>query len=302
MILLMMSIKRCLFVCILSLFPLCANSQEQKWELAIELEKQDYLIYEDIWLDLTLTNITSDSIRTVGIGTPNHRGFYVVVKDASGAELEYTGPVYGFLSSPGRLIMAGDYEYQSFNLPELFGKSNCEYEYRAPSSYLPAGRYSVQANFDGAVSNIIFFGIVEPSGSELEALKLLDRARAILITGEPIHLGVPIYQELLDKYPNSVYAEKSYKYTLKDSQASRAAIESGTFDWRAYTLDMLEKFPNSGTARGRLQWLIEDLEKESREEVLDEFIQTKPNTRCAKCSRQMLKQIKQKHEFEHKGE
>lgn len=300
--LLIISFKRYLFVCILSLFPLCANSQEQKWELAIELEKQDYLVYEDIWLDLTLTNITSDSIRTVGIGAPNHRGFYVVVKDDSGTELEYTGPMILFGNSPGRLIMAGDYEYRSFNLPHLFGESDFEREDYTHWSYSAAERYSVQASFDGAVSNTIFFDIIEASGLELEALKLLDRARENPMTRETMHLAVPIYQELLDKYPNSVHAEKSYRYTLKNSQASSAAIENGTFDFRAYTLEMLENFPNSGNAIGRLRWLMEDLENESREEVLNGFIQARPNTRCAKFSRQMLKQIKQKHDYEHKGE
>ena len=63
-----------LFVTILS-SGVYAN--ENKLNLEIKLEKQNSIFHEPIWLDITLTNITSDTLRTHGLVSPNCRKFFI---------------------------------------------------------------------------------------------------------------------------------------------------------------------------------------------------------------------------------
>ena len=41
-------------------------SNENKWKVEIELDKQTYVLYEPIWLDVNLYNRTSETLRTQG--------------------------------------------------------------------------------------------------------------------------------------------------------------------------------------------------------------------------------------------
>ncbi len=285
-----------LFLFLIMIVPQIVFAEENNWGLKIKLDKQEYLLYEKIWMDVTLTNKTSDSIRTKGISTPNQRGFNVVLKNSSGKKLEYTGPISVFGSSFGHLIMAGDYEYQSFDLLQLFEESKTERKYYAPwgyFNYLPVGSYSVQVNFDGAISNIVYFKIIVPSSSELDALKLLGEANKIPMGRKTMYLAATIFQKLVDEYPNSVYAETCFRFSRKNSKEEREAIDNGIFDHRGLTLEILDKFPNSGKSRTRLRWLSKKLNKKEFNKILNKFIDNYPNKRVAKFAKQKLKQIKQ---------
>ncbi len=84
-----------LFLFLIMIVPQIVFAEENNWELKIKLDKQEYLLHEKIWLDATITNISSDSLSTNGFVFPSQ--FVVELKDESGNILKYTGPesIYG---------------------------------------------------------------------------------------------------------------------------------------------------------------------------------------------------------------
>jgi len=51
---------------ILAAIALSTNpyAQGKQWGLQIDLAKEKYILHETIWLDVTLTNVTTDTLRT----------------------------------------------------------------------------------------------------------------------------------------------------------------------------------------------------------------------------------------------
>lgn len=284
-------LKCSIFIISLLLFPLLVNAEkpkDKKWEMLINLDKQEFLLHEILLLDVTITNITSDTLKNDCIVFPNHYGFSFIIKDSQGDTLEYDGLVLSSLSKiKTYLIEPGGQIYRSFNLLYLYSPLNHN-----------TSSYSIQANinlgyenkylFDDLTSNEISFSIIDPSGDEKEALELLIKARKLSTARETMPDGVPIYNEILNKYPNSVYSEESYRGSLRYTKKSVDAITSGTFDSITFNLKMINNFPNSGTTRGWLQGLSKRLKEEKMNEILNKVIKDYPNSRAAKYANQML--------------
>jgi len=53
------------------------HASDNNWDIKIELSKQEYVLHEPVLLDVTLTNNTSDTLRTHGLIVPNHYHFHI---------------------------------------------------------------------------------------------------------------------------------------------------------------------------------------------------------------------------------
>ena len=287
-------IDKLLILCLIFVISLCSNiySDENEWDLEIELAKQDFVLHERIWLDVTLTNTTSDTLRTHGLALPNHRQFTIELRDNNGNLIEYTGIKYSIASAPGRLLFeAGEQDYGCFNLLELFGsrERNSGYsvlDWRFP--YIKEGMYTVQANFEGAISNKLTLNIVEPFGKEKEILKLIEKASSIWAQDntEP---SAQIFQGIVDKYPISVFAEKCYYLSRIYNHMGK--IREGTYDKRILKKELLINFPNSGNSRNWLLAITYKLDDNEKIEIFNKFIEDYPNKRCSKFADQMRKRL-----------
>ena len=132
---------------------------EDKWSLEIGLAKQTYTMFEPVWLDVTLTNITSDTQWTYGLAcAPNQVGLYLDITDSNGNEVPYTGPQFQYspASGPGYPFAAGEKDYGTYNLLEFFGLPSSESSYHLPFlrfPFMPTGAYTIQAHYEDASSN-----------------------------------------------------------------------------------------------------------------------------------------------------
>ncbi len=277
----------------------CAN--ENKWNLEIKLDKQNYISHEPIWLDITLSNITPDTIRTHGLLYPNHREFFIELRDSNGEPVEYTGAQYSLAQHPGNLFLGpGEKEYGSFDLLKLFqfrkeipGYSVSKILFR----YIPKGTYTVQVHYEGDFSNEITFNIVEPSGDEKEVIKMIEDVERS--SGK--HAPYPVskkFQEIVNRFPNSVFAEICFyesRFLSKEIRdGMKVSFKEGN---NKIKMEMLENYPNSGNSYGWLRSITRDMDDSTKLDFINNLKGANLNTRSAKFIEQMQERIdKQKTE------
>ena len=54
--------KKLIVILLLLIIAQSATTEEPQWEFKIELSKENYLLEENIWLDVTITNISKDTL------------------------------------------------------------------------------------------------------------------------------------------------------------------------------------------------------------------------------------------------
>ncbi len=272
------------------------NSSENKWKLEIKLDKQNYISHEPIWLDITLTNITSDTLRTHGLVSPNCRKFFIELIDEAGKLVEYTGAVNSMVTLPGKLLLnAGEQDYRSFDLLELFASYDKNSGYSVPIMrfpFIPEGTYTVRVLFEDDISNELTFNIVEPAGDEKEALELIEKAGKIWKQNNT-DPSSQIYKEIVERFPNSVFAETCFYLSRFYSQERWNGLKDGSYDKRILYKEMLHNYPNSGQSKGWLMAITRDMDDSKKMNFLNKLKETNPNTRSAKFIEQMQRRIGQ---------
>ncbi len=240
--------------------PVSEEPPESKWKLEIGFEKDTFQLRELIWLDVTLTNPTDDTLRSWGLAPPCHVFFCIELTDSVGIPIPYSGPLSDVFRGPGFLIYPNEQYYNCFNLKDLFAT--------------PPGRYFVRGVYGGTFSNKISFTVVHPKGKEQEAEQsFLDAFGAPL--DRPVDSDKVVQLRMLEAYPNSVYAEL-------------AAIRLLKYD------EFLDRFPNSGQTRSRLTGHMMGLNDEEKIEYLESAIIKYQGTRAAKHALQLLRFEKNK--------
>ena len=269
----------------------------QDWDLGIELSKETFISHEMIWLDVTLTNVSADSIRTNGVAIPHHFGFEIDIKDSDGKILEHTGAMWSFGSGPGNfLIASGANQYDCFDLASLYAPSKSASNYKVLGMrfpFIPTGQYTIQSHFEDATSNVISFTIVEPNSVEEEALRLIEEASE-LRAHEEFDLAGRKFREVVDNYPNSVYAEKCYYMSHIYSNEAKVARETGSFDQIGLRRKLLENYPNSGNSCTWLRVITHEMDNSEKQRVVSGFLEKSPNTRLSKFAEQMLRRMPNK--------
>ncbi len=278
-----------IFLVFLSCNVFFEQAHTSDWSVNISLDKKEYIVYESIWLDVELKNISDKSLETQGIPTPNHLGFIVKVTDSSGNTLPYTGIQVLYAGESVKSVKPGDFEYLPINLLSSFRFAEYKRDLYAPYgffSYIPPGAYTVQVELEGETSNILNFEIKEPEGQELEALILLNKASKIAPVPENYPLIIPIYKELVDNYPTSVYAETSHDLYISETHYQERV--EGTFNYDSLTILMLRTYPNSGNSIARLSSLKKYSKNINIQELVKSINTNYPNSRAAKYGKFLL--------------
>ena len=275
----------------------CAG--KDKWSLEIGLAKQTYTMFEPVWLDVTLTNMTSDTQWTYGLPyAPNQVRLYIDITDSGGNEVPYTGPQFQYspASGPGYPFAAGEKDYGTYNLLEFFGLPSSESSYHLPFlrfPFMPTGAYTIQAHYEDASSNAITLTIVQPAGEEKEILDLIEKATTVL-RRDNSGPAAQIFREVVDRFPNSGFAEECYYlfkwYSLNTLEEKRAELR----DFRDFSRDMLLHYPNSGDCAGWLKTITRDLTDAEVIDTLNKYEERLPQTRCSRFAEQMSRELKQK--------
>jgi len=279
------------------LSPSSIYSNENNWQVEIELEKQTYVLHEPIWLDVNLFNSASETLRTQGLSDPNQSQFIIEFKDSIGGTVEYTGPQYLMVADSGKLFLEpGENDYGSFDLLDFFGSFEEKSGYSVLVTrfhFIPKGAYTIRVLFEDNFSNELTFNIEEPFGEEKQALELIEEASKIW-TSNNTDTSAQIFQEIVDKFPNSVFVEKCYYLSRFYLQKNRDKRKQGLFDYRTFYIEFLENYPNSGNSKSWLLSITRDLDDDQKLKIFNKYIEDYPNTRCFKFAQQMKNRILKK--------
>ncbi len=284
-----------LFLLFASILSSSLSANENDWGLEIQLSKQTYMSHEPVLLDVVLTNITSDTLRTYGLDTPNHLDYWIHLRDGTGELLEHTGVHFEIADYPGRLLLeAGEQYYGCVNVLDLFGSRQNKSGYQLPRTRFPhisKGAYTVQVRFEETVSNELTFEVIEPFGVERAALELVVKASGAWVQDDQ-GPSSQIFREVVNTFPNSVYAERCYYLSHMYSQAVRDARAGGTFRYNDLYKEMLVKYPDSDQSRSWLVSIYRRMDdKEKAISIVSRCASDSSDTRSSKFARQILRQL-----------
>ncbi len=273
--------KKYIIILILLSISQSVIAENSNYKFKIELSKQKYLLMEPIWLDVTLTNISPDTIRMPSICLEcQDSSLTFELLDDSGKSYKYSGDVWSiaYSSTNGYLYGHNEGIFKCFNLLETNGINDHGLIGALWLNHLPVGLYSIRVYFYGGCSEKLNFEIVEPEGSSKQEYNEL--LNAYLSRKE--HDIEYVYEELnkfIEKYPNSIYIEKAY------------------WDRHEYK-KIFKKFPNSGYNRINLSYILNNLTSKEKQEFLQKIILNNPNSRSAKYAKQILNKQKLKKKEE----
>lgn len=144
--------------------------------------------------------------------------------------------------------------------------------------------------YHNLTSNTISFNVVEQTPEQKDAYEMFLNANKLLkyktdFIGE---VSIPIFQEILENYPNTFVAEKCMRGILTYGKDSWLSNKDQKFDFDKFDYTMLSNFPNSGNASGWIGRLVYDYDGFIQSEILKEIISLYPNTRAARFAKQKL--------------
>ncbi len=259
-----------------------AHALDHRWDVEVALSKNQYVLREPIWLDVTLTNVGVDTQRTDGLIFPNHQRFMIELKDASGHTMGHTGLRYEIAPHPGYLtIEPGQADYKSFNILPLFAFSESSFLLHSTVPFIPTGLYTVQVYFEGTASAILNFSVIVPTGQAREALDLIEQARGYWAKDNRSTAGQKL-KEAVERFPDGPYAELCCRLSLEFAPEAWPDGMQGTCDKTSRPRDLLEKYPNSGNSGGWIEDITRDMDLQAKSAFLDSLAEAHPNSRSAK--------------------
>ncbi|MGB2698553.1 MAG: hypothetical protein WBD28_11950 [Candidatus Zixiibacteriota bacterium] len=275
------NIETWMIITIIILTTVHLQANTKKLKLETDLSKEMYVVSEPIWLDITLTNISQDTVRTFGPCIPCGDTKLQIINE-KGDTLPYVGVKADFAGS-GHLMQSGEQIYNCHNILEYYGNREDLIRFR-----LRPGEYSVQATYYGSKSGIINsqktnFEVKEPAGSEKEALTILKNGYSAQISKES-ESAIENFETLIQKFPKSVYVETAYFYLAASYQIYKGDAEK----CRNLKVETLEKFPDSGYSRGIIAFLVRGKEPSQQKNFLLETTKKHPHTRAAKFAQKIL--------------
>lgn len=253
-------------------------------EITVISDKNEYLVREPIFVTWTFKNIT-DTV----ICLPS---YYV---NECLKVVDSTGKIYRkrLLISYGfgcDTIWPGETISKSEEITDMYGITE-----EPESSYnLPSFTYSISYESKFGNSNELKIRIVQPVGGEKEAMLILKEAGELYVKREKRTQTYLKYLELVEKYPNSVYAERALDYAGLCFEYSRN-LEEKIKSVEAYK-KLIEKYPESRYVNGAFTSIMEIFrvlkDKRGVEKLLNELIKKHPNPKISGEARKRLKQVK----------
>ena len=240
-------------------------------KIKIWVDKSLYLTREPIFVNYEIKNV-SDSVLFLNFFEIYE---YFMVKDQSG---RFYGPLTrGEYVHGDRLLPQGSHSAW-LNITDLYrvteaGEYTCFIQ-------MPAGGFFP---YTGAKSNTIKIKVEEPKGDERKALDLYLQAEKLRWTkdSKKRELGFLKYQELVDRYPKSVYAPKSLRAAIGAYLHSREDKKKVI----PVCIRLIEEYPNSyywGSGFSHLVGTYEVLtDKAGAIKNMQELIKNHPNSKIS---------------------
>lgn len=276
---------------ILLLIPTFVSADGTLWEFKLSLDKETYLLEEDIWLDIYITNISDDTLKSAGVIKQKGGGFLFSASDCSDNPIDYTGNYQGVRLFPKTyLIPPGDYLYACYNLKDMFSSITQNRGCYNISAVIDLP-FESDCYFDDLQSNILTFEVVEPTGNEQRAFNLRTQAREARFTDDKDSRD-RYYQALLDSFPHSAYAAEAFDYLSGKITHDYSSKGRKNFDYIKFSNQLLFRYPDSYDVIGSLNWILyksEELGQQTRDIILNSILNVSRGTRLWEYTNQKVK-------------
>lgn len=241
------------------------------FEIKISSDKEEYLTREPILVRYEIKNLTDSSI---GLALSDLNEYFSILDD-SGRERVNNHLAVDYFFPPDTLKPR----------QTLHGGQEIANRYQIRE----AGEYSCSIHFGGSNSNILRILIKIPQGDERKASDMLLEADSLAFC----RLGFLMYQELADRYPNSVYAPLALAgairvYQYSDCEAMKKVIP--------VCRRLIENYPNSIYFMSAFTTMVEAYQimkdKSGAKATMNSLIKKHPNTIISEEAKRRLEQIK----------
>jgi len=256
--------------------------------ITISTEKDHFLSQEAIWIFINFKNITKDTLRidrtTICEG--------LRVEAIQGARV----PKYLRLSGiPSSLVVPGDSLFDLVDLNTYYGTTGGLYH---GWRFIRKGGYRVYIRLPSyrIISDTIEITVSEPEGEELKAMNLLTEGMKLSETvgGErkaAIAKAYKKFEELVEKYPHSVYAPKAL-----DRAAGCYSYVSGEEEKALQKCrELLERYPESPYYLGAITCIEiiyeNDKDKAGALRGMKELLRKFPNSKIADRAKRAIQYI-----------
>ncbi|MEO8167419.1 MAG: hypothetical protein ABI623_04170 [bacterium] len=248
--------------------------------LTIELDKAVFMRYEELTLYYTVKNVSG---KALSIRTPLHStmGLYFEIINSYDVRLKHTGLSGG--KGMTRLRPNESFVH-AYSIRDFYGDPDSTRFARS----VPAGTYRVVAFLQTndrvkVTSNRIMFSVIEPSGEELAAARLLNDAKDKLI-GSNKQEQIQKLTSLCKKYPNSRYRPEALFLIAENSLPNEDfSAKSAEFQ------KIIHEYPNSVYARASASKIARELKDVAKENFLSDLKSKYPQTRVGKMAAEFLK-------------
>lgn len=245
--------------------------------LEISLPSTQFLLGEPVWLDVTLSNTSQDTIVIPhGPLCLSCRTLDLELRDESGDLVPYSGSNVFWIAKPVSMA-PGESKERSYDLLEFYGTRVNEYS--SIEKRLQPGSYSITAREGSVYSTVEPFRIVQPEGTDAEVLNALHEA-SVSLAGMDLDGALRISQSIEHLTASSPYAERAtYLKALSRLGNSEAHVQACN--------DAIESDPDSryagyyvgkavgGMTPGELASFLEGLERNA------------PNSRATKAAKKI---------------
>jgi hypothetical protein len=282
-----------LFIILAVPFLFTSSEAAERLKIEIWIDKGEFLTHEPIVVHYTVANV-GDSTAYLNFHMIEED---FVIEDENGNR--YRSHIRGTYGG-GQLFAPGETYTGNLDIGGRYGVNGIG-EYTCYVHSYPF--FCLDAEFLN--SNTIEFKVVEPKGEEKKALHLFLEAEKLMWArseaGGPDlakkELGFFNYQELVDKFPKSVYAPKALRAAIG------AYLHSREHRRRVIPvcLRLIEEYPNSYYWASGFSHLIGTYEVEKDKagamKSMQELIHKHPNTKISERAEYWLERI-QEWEFE----
>jgi len=276
-------------------FLFTSSEAEEKLGIEIWIDKDEFLTHEPIVVHYTVTNI-GDSMAYLNFQMIEED---FVIEDENGNR--YRSHIRGTYGG-GELFAPGEIHTGNLDIGGRYGVKGVG-EYTCYVHSYPF--FCWDAEFLN--SNTVEFKVIEPKGEEEKALNLFFEAEKLKYARseaggpdfskkEPTFLK---YQELVDRYPKSVYAPKALSaavgvyYYSRNAEQRRRVIP--------VCIRLIEGYPDSYYLRAAFTDLLQTYEslkdKEGAIKTMQNLIKEHPSTGVSEEAERRLKKVEE-WEFE----
>ena len=285
-----------IFINLLLFLPSLLSQASDKLQIRIWTEKDQFFVHEAIPVHYEIKNISASTLRLCF--TMIYEDF--IIKDQQGRG--YAPRIRGSYGACRDTLEPGEIHQNKLNVSGSYAVQNAGeytcYIYTRPSNVL---------HFPWTKSNPIEFKVIEPKGDEKKALDMFLEAERLKYSRKrgggrdlkKAELGFLKYQELVDRYPNSIYAALSLDCALgvyefsTNLQERRKLIPVCT--------RLMENYPNSLYFASAFSSLVDVYEvlkdKEGAIKIMQELIKKHPDSKISERAEYWVERI-EKLEFE----